>query len=191
MAACLSQTSDSKKMSIRYLWLAFVLSLLGCATPAAEESSYNKGVHAYQSKDYASARVHWKQAIAKGDSSAENNLGYLLFYGLGGNVDTQQALTLWRKAAASGHPEAQWHLGTIYDKGHAVPQSYVEAYAWYRCSIVSAESGRDDQESADQSIAMDARKSLEQLLSKLNKEQFEAAESLANRYVQTYAKHGN
>jgi TPR repeat protein len=41
------------------------------------------GVEAYRSKNYAAARLHWTRAIDHGELSALNNLGYLLYNGLG------------------------------------------------------------------------------------------------------------
>jgi len=148
----------------RYFIFIFVIGLLGCATPPKAESPYNKGVDAYRLKDYASARAHWTTAAASGNASAENNLGYLLFYGLGGAEDSETAIQLWRKAAEGGHSESQWHLGEAYRLGKAVPQSNVEAYAWYRCAVASAEAATGEDRRVEQEIANDARKTLEKLL---------------------------
>jgi hypothetical protein len=166
----------------RFVAALAILFLAACATSTPPESDYNRGVGAYRAKDYAAARVDWASAVAAGDTSAENNLGYLLYYGLGGSAEPERAVALWRKAAYAGHPEAQWHLGNAYLEGSAVPQSNAEAYAWYRCSAVSAEAMKGDED-----IAADARKSLEGLLTKLNKEEFASGEVLAKQYVNQYA----
>jgi hypothetical protein len=175
-----------KKMLRRFIPIVVALTLSVCAAQSFAESEYNLGVAAYKSKDYASARVHWSRSVEQGELSALNNLGYLLFYGLGGPVDWDHALELWRKSAMRGHSEAQWHLGHVYENGDAVPKNLVEAYAWYRCAVTSAEAApRDDD--AEAQIASDARKSLIQLLEILPPEQFAAAETLAKRRIAAYA----
>jgi hypothetical protein len=165
-----------------------VAVLLGCATHEAAQTSYNKGVDAYRVKDYVSARTHWSEAAAQGDTSALNNLGYLLYFGLGGEPDSTRAISLWKQAAVAGHSEAQWHLGQAFEEGKGLPQNLVEAYAWYRCAVVNAESAVGADKDLQEQIAGDARKSLAKLLEKLTKEQFESAERLAKQYIDKYAK---
>jgi TPR repeat protein len=122
--------------------LTFILALAACASKPVEVSSYNRGVDAYRAKDFARAREQWSKSVEQGETSAMNNLGYLLFEGLGGPSDITQALALWQRAAKLGHSEAQWHLGDAYERGEGVPPSSTEAYAWYRCAIASAQAAR-------------------------------------------------
>lgn len=42
------------------------------------------------------------------------------------------AMRAWRVEADKGHPMAQANIGYLYEHGHGVGQSYVEAMAWYR-----------------------------------------------------------
>jgi hypothetical protein len=126
-------------------------------------------------------------ALAKGETSAMNNLGYLLFEGLGGPTDVEQALALWRRAAKLGHSEAQWHLGEAYERGKGVQPSFTEAYAWYRCAMASAQAAPSS-DATETEIFKDAGKSLAKLLEKLAPEQFAAAELLAKQYVASYAR---
>jgi TPR repeat protein len=174
-------------MSLRLVIVAAVLVLAACASPRSEESAYNEGVAAYRAKDFATARKHWAIAVAAGDLTAQNNLGYLFYYGLGGPQDPQGAVSLWRMAAAGGHSEAQWHLGHAYQDGKGVPRSNVEAYAWYRCAVVSAEAAVRE-EPVEQQIANDARKSLEGVLGILSKEEFADGEALAKLYIAKYVR---
>jgi TPR repeat protein len=165
-----------------------ILLLQACAAPQGADSAYNQGVAAYRAKDFATARKHWASSVADGDLSAQNNLGYLLYYGLGGERDTEGAVRLWRKAATAGHPEALWHLGDAYQDGDALPQSHVEAYAWYRCAVATAEAGSEGEDgSVEQAIANDARKSLEKLLGQLSRDEFERGEVLAKQYIAKYS----
>ena len=48
------------------------------------------------------------------------------------NFDYQTALKLWRIAAEKGDPNAQYHLGKMYQLGQGVEQSDSVAKAWYR-----------------------------------------------------------
>ena len=49
-----------------------------------------------------------------GDVIAQFSLGQMLYYG---GEDTAQAIDWIRKAAAQRHPDAEFHLGQIYDFG--------------------------------------------------------------------------
>jgi TPR repeat protein len=94
---------------------AIAALLLGACLQAAAQpqpaSDYNRGVDAYRTKDYAAARRHWQKAVEQGDIDAHNNLGYLLYNGLGGEQDPARAVSLWQQASMKGQRESQWHLG--------------------------------------------------------------------------------
>ncbi|MEQ1516635.1 MAG: tetratricopeptide repeat protein [Usitatibacteraceae bacterium] len=47
-----------------------------------------------------------------------------------------QAVELFRKAATRGDAAGQFQLGTMYVRGHGVPQNYQEAAAWFLKSAV-------------------------------------------------------
>jgi TPR repeat protein len=162
--------------------------MCGCANLGPTESEYNLGVAAYRMKDYASARQHWTKAIKEdGDTTARNNLGYLLYYGLGGDADKARAISLWTQAAQTGDRESQWHLGQAFEDGKALEQSFIKAYAWYRCAAEGVKSASVS-EDLDATIAQDASKSLIQLLPKLSPGEFESAEKLAKLYIANYSK---
>ena len=46
--------------------------------------------------------------------------------------DYLTALELWRPLADQGSAEAQAKVGTLYDFGFGVPQSYASAASWFR-----------------------------------------------------------
>ena len=166
--------------------LAFAL-IAGCAAAPSTESEYNQGVNAYRVKDYVSARLHWAKAVEEHELSALNNLGYLLYYGLGGNADESRAVQLWTQAAELGHSESQWHLGYAYQDGTGTAQDLSRAYAWYRCAVANAQAGSDNRDAEDQ-IAQDASKSLTNLLKRLPANQLVEGEHLAKQYIGKYAK---
>lgn len=56
-------------------------------------------------------------------------------YGLGRNVNMQQAITYYRDAAIGGYDTAQCFLGTLYEEGHqsgAIKKDPAAAVQWYR-----------------------------------------------------------
>ena len=162
-------------------------ALTACSSLTPAESEYNLGVAAYRVKDYATARQHWAKAVEAGDTTAQNNLGYLLYNGLGGAADVNRAVALWTQAAQKGERESQWHLGQAFEDGKGAAQSFTEAYAWYRCAAAGfqAAPSLDD---LDVQIARDASQSLARLLPRLAPAEFEAAEKLAKRYVASYSR---
>jgi TPR repeat protein len=165
----------------------FLSMLVGCAAASPKETEYNLGVQAYRVKDYSSARQHWTRAVEEHEITAYNNLGFLLYYGLGGEPDATRAVSLWMTAAKSGETESQWHLGQAFEDGKGTGQSVTEAYAWYRCAAASLQAtpAVDD---IDAQIARDASQSLMRLLPMLTAAQFEASEKLAKLYIEKYSK---
>ena len=90
---------------------------------------YNAGVAAYQAKRYDEARLYWQRSTEFGDREALGNLGYLVYYGLGGPADSLRGIALWRQSAALGHPEAHEHLAqAILNGDHSIGQA-TDAYA--------------------------------------------------------------
>jgi TPR repeat protein len=174
----------------RFLRVAITLVALllaSCASQHANETSYNLGVQAYKTKNYTEAVTQWSRAVENGDVTAMNNLGYLVFNGLGIKKDEQQAISLWHTAATKGQSESQWHLGAVYEAGTGVPQNLVEAYAWYRCAAENASNHAAQGDSTEQQIANDARESLVKLTDILVPAQLDEARTLAQRYILQYA----
>jgi hypothetical protein len=165
--------------------------LSASAFGVAEESDYNLGVSAYQSKNYPQAAARWKESVARGNVDAMNNLGFLLYNGYGIAKDIDAAIELWRTASYAGQSEAQWHLGIAYHTGVGVPQDAARAYAWIRCSMESASHRvRSKQEDAavEADILKDATDSLSQLLGKLSASELARGQALANEYIARYGK---
>lgn len=153
-----------------------------------EESSYNKGVAAYNAKNYAEARSQWAKSIEEGESPAASNLAYLLYYGLGGTAEPERAVSLWKQGALAGHSEAQWHLGRAFASGKVVKRDYVEAYAWYRCALASTESPPEHRREVEANIAKKVRDSLEWLIRRMSPEQLLSGKLLAMQYIAAHAR---
>jgi TPR repeat protein len=86
---------------LKYAAIAALL-LSACLQAAAQLPSardYKLGVDAYRARDYAAARLHWQKTVDQENVDAHNNLGYLLFNGLGGDKDRVRAVSLWQTAS--------------------------------------------------------------------------------------------
>lgn len=169
------------------LFLIGFLMLQGAAW--SSEPDYNLGVYAYRAKDYASARQHWQKAVVQGETSAMNNLGFLLFNALGGPRDEPRAVELWTAAAKAGHPESQWHLADAFERGKGIGSDLVEAYAWYRCAVAGMPAEARDE--ADSQMMADAKSSLIGLLNRLPEDKVAAAESRARDYIKNFTAKAN
>ena len=170
-------------MTNRTIALLFVLSAQACAAAGSAADPYEEGVQAYRAKNFELARQKWEEALATGyDPSAQNNLAYLTYYGLGGQADPGRAILQWAAAATFGHAEAQWHLGNASLDGLALRIDRAKAFAWYRCSIANAE--RRGRVSIDpkleQKIGDDARKSLATLRPQLRGREIQRGETMAD-----------
>jgi len=82
-------------------------------------------------KDQKKAFQLLSQAARGGDLEAKTFLAYTYENGYGTQRDLPSAIKLLREAAYAGHAPAQNALGIMYWRGAGVPQSDVEAYAWW------------------------------------------------------------
>ena len=165
--------------------LLVILALLaGCAT-RSNESEYNQGVESFRAKDYSNARVHWKMATEQNVRAAYNNLGYLLYFGLGGTPEPEQAVSLWTIAAKNGDREAQWHLAFAFEEGKGVNRDLVSAYAWYRCADANfAAAPLIYQE--DVEAMSDTKNAIARVVAKLSIDQVRESEILARKYIEAF-----
>jgi TPR repeat protein len=97
--------------------------LAGCS-PAP---SFDKGVDAFNAKDYAGAMAQWRPLAQKGEARAQNNLGSMYRDGLGVKPDAVEAARWYAMAAGQDYPGAESNLGVLYMQGSGVQQSYVMA----------------------------------------------------------------
>lgn len=175
-------------MKIKVL-IVLLASLTGCAT-SSNETEYNQGVESFRAKDYSNARVHWQAAAKQNVRAAHNNLGYLLYYGLGGTPEPERAVSLWTIAAKNGEREAQWHLALAFEEGKGVDRDLVSAYAWYRCAEANfAAAPLVDQ--ADVETVKDVKNALARLASKLSIKEARDSEALARNYIKAFPYSSN
>ena len=73
-----------------------------------------------------------KELAEGGDAEAQNNLGFMYYYGEGVPQDYKEATKWYRLSAEQGNAMAQYNLGNSYYNGEGVPQDYKEAVKWQR-----------------------------------------------------------
>lgn len=81
--------------------------------------------------NYLEAKKWLTLAADQGSMSAQNDLAYLLFNGLGGERDMKKALELYQKAALQGDLMAQANTGLMYATGQGTDRDKARGYAWY------------------------------------------------------------
>jgi len=115
----------SSKQKSFLLAIALLISAVGGGAGFAQD--FEKGVAAYEKKDYAAALREWRSLAAQGNASAQSNLGVMYANGQGVTQDYKEAARLYGLAAAQGNASAQYNLGLMYDNGQGVTQDYKEA----------------------------------------------------------------
>jgi uncharacterized protein len=95
-------------------------------------ANFQKGLNAYEKRDYATALREWTPLAEQGNAIAQHKLGRMYQYGLGVPQDDKAAVKWYRPAADQGYALAQNNLGFMYQKGHGVPQDDKAAVKWYR-----------------------------------------------------------
>ena len=73
-------------------------------------------------QDLALARLWYERGVELGNAQAQNDLGYMLLMGIGGEPDTERAKELFEAAIAQGYMRAATNLGLMYFEGNGVPQ---------------------------------------------------------------------
>jgi len=97
------------------------------------------GIAAYDKQDYATAIVHFKAAAAKGNASAQYNLGVMYDEGHGVAQNYAEAVRWYKLAAAQGLDDAQYNLGVMYRNGHGVAQNFVQAHVWFNLAATKSD----------------------------------------------------
>ncbi len=92
-------------------------------------------------QNYHRASEWYRLAIQlSGAAEAHFRMGEFHFRGRGVAQDYGEALAHYRKAAAKGHPVAQYLLAVMYESGWGVPADVITAYKWF--SLAARESGK-------------------------------------------------
>ena len=93
--------------------------------------SYERGYGVAQ--DYTEAAKWYRKSAEQGNDRAVSGL-YVMYLTLkqeGETPDFSDVLKWYRKRANQGDPDAQFHLGMMYERGEGVPPDSTEAIKWY------------------------------------------------------------
>lgn len=82
--------------------------------------------------DPAKSFAWYRKAAARGNPSAEDNVGSAYQNGSGVKRDEAKALAWYRKAADAGDAQGETDLANMYYYGQGVPKDDSRAFAWYR-----------------------------------------------------------
>jgi TPR repeat protein len=81
------------------------------------------------------ATIDWCNSALKdveaGNSGRQGDLAHCYEHGLGMQQDLTKSVALWEKAA-SWNPDAQVHLGLMYERGKVIVKDSVKAAYWYQ-----------------------------------------------------------
>lgn len=122
-----------RALSVGALWAAIVVSAPACADPGTRD--VKAGVDAWQRGDYETAFAIWRPLAITGDPDAQFNLGQAYKLGRGVPPDLLQAETWYRRAALSGHHQAEDNYGLLlFQNGRAA-----EAMPWLQRSVSRGE----------------------------------------------------
>jgi TPR repeat protein len=82
--------------------------------------------------DYPKAVSWFRRAALQDDARGQNDYGVAFYLGLGvPGRSAASAAKMFRLAAQQNLHEAAYNLGTLYDRGQGVEQSYERAIRWY------------------------------------------------------------
>jgi TPR repeat protein len=92
-------------------------------------------------RDFARSLELARESSGRGSRYGQWALGVFYLHGGAGVAhDINQALALFRLAAAQNLDEAQCELGCMYDEGDGVAQDYAEALRWYQLAAAQGHS---------------------------------------------------
>lgn len=83
-------------------------------------------------QDYVQAAALYRRAAELGNGTAQNNLGDLLYKGLGVQKDVEEAFRWFERAAEKGSVSALYNLGLCYEMGSGVRKDLRRAAEYYR-----------------------------------------------------------
>jgi len=110
-------------------------------TGAVCAQDFQKGLKAYEAKDYTTALKEWRFLAERGNAIAQLNLAMMFKDGLGIAQDYREAVGWFRKAAEQGHANAQNNLALMYEYGRGVKKDNVFGHMWWN---IAASNGAEN-----------------------------------------------
>jgi TPR repeat protein len=139
---------------------------------------YQDGIGVRQ--NYSESLQWYRLAAEQGHPGAIRNLGYLYDQGLGVAQDKSRAASLYRQAAEKGDRGAMINLGMLYVDGQGVPKDPVQGYMWL--DLAQSRSP----ESLDVQTKWRIQGTLEQLATRMKKEQVQQAKTLSKQWAASH-----
>lgn len=97
----------------------------------SKTNDYDKGLKAYNNKDYISALMHWLPLGNAGDPDAEYMIGKMYLEQQGERKNSEKAIYWFKRSADKGHLQAQTTLGHIYYDGIDTEASLAKSANWF------------------------------------------------------------
>lgn len=186
-------------------FFGLAMSLAFLAVSAGAQAGLQEGITAYRYGNFALALKELRPIADEGDAKAQALLGDMYGGGNGVPLNHKEAASWYRKAAAQGNAAAQFSLGVMCERGIGIPQNDKEAASWYH---KAAELGYAEAqytlgvmyEKGQSAVRIDlvqahkwfslavangfeiAEESLEEIKSKMSREQIEKAQSMAKEW---------
>ena len=127
-------------MAMRKLLSASVVVFSMGMTGSVCAQDYQKGLQAYEAKDYAKALKEWRYLAERGHPEAQRRLGIMFANGQGVIQDYKQAVGWYRASAEQGYALAQGNLGACYFFGTCFIQDNVYAHMWFNIAASLSDS---------------------------------------------------
>ena len=108
------------------------LVLLTVLPAPALADSFDKGMAAYEAKNFKKARAVFSELANAGHPKAQYWLGAMNEFGLGGAVDRAAALKWYSSSAKEENSDAQYALGEKLLTGNGIDSNPAEAVSWWR-----------------------------------------------------------
>ena len=119
--------------NMKRIWLLVLGCLIACIALAATVfADLDKGMKAYENKDFKTAFSEFKKAAELGDARSQYMLAVMYDNGEGTPVNKAEALKWYKKAADQGDAAAQHNLTVMYYNGEGTPVNKAEAFKWYK-----------------------------------------------------------
>ena len=120
------------KLTQRLSHVLLAASMLAGGAAMADEKFAN-GFQAAEEHEYKKAIAQWEPLAKQGSPEAMFMLGTLYHSGLAGEADEKTAVSLYHKAAESGHLVAQEYLAIGYQEGwFGLKQDRKKARYWHK-----------------------------------------------------------
>ena len=113
------------------------LEAISYFTPAVERGDRlsMKGIadSYYNSRDYKNALFWYNERAVQGDLESQCQLSYMFTYGLGTDINHDEARYWLKRSADGGYSQAQMNLALFYSRGSiGLEQSDEKAFEWFK-----------------------------------------------------------